>query len=343
MPTPETDGPGTPFPFLPPEKIRRAAIICHRHADPDAYLSAYAISRILRKISPSSKIDIVLPDGLSTLTRKLAETYVHESLVTGDDGGTDAEDYDLLVAIDIGHTELLKDWQGKLQRSKGLKVLVDHHPIQENSVYDHMVVDTTASSAAEIVATLSRQLGIELDQKTAQALLVAILFDSQHLAIAKEKTLREVVLLLDRGAVLDDAKRSLRSPPDYGEVIAKLKSAKRAKVYRVGGWVVVASTVGSFQANVARAFVSMGADVAIVTGESGGETRGSLRAHQRFWEATNIHLGTEIAGAVAKEKGYGGGHPTAASFTCSLPEEEALEAALSLLSTLLKDKPVEIR
>ncbi|MDA4118949.1 MAG: hypothetical protein OK455_11480, partial [Thaumarchaeota archaeon] len=62
MPIPEPDGPEQRFPFLPPEKIRRVAIICHRHADPDAYLSAYAISQLIRKISPASRVDIVLPD-----------------------------------------------------------------------------------------------------------------------------------------------------------------------------------------------------------------------------------------------------------------------------------------
>ena len=152
-----------------------------------------------------------------------------------------------------------------------------------------------------------------------------------------------MVRLLDQGASIDEARLSLRSPPDYGEVIAKLKSAKRAKLYRLAGWVVVTSTVGSFQSNVARAFVSMGADVAIVSGETGGETRGSLRANQRFWEATKIHLGTDVAASIAKEAGYGGGHPTAASFTCNLSEDEAAESALALLASLLKDKPAEIR
>ena len=42
--------------------------------------------------------------------------------------GRRAADYDLLVAVDIGHTELLKDWLGKLKESHGVKVLIDHHP-----------------------------------------------------------------------------------------------------------------------------------------------------------------------------------------------------------------------
>jgi bifunctional oligoribonuclease and PAP phosphatase NrnA len=334
------DSPAKAFPFLPPGEIKRVGVVCHRHADPDAYMSAFAISRLMAKLAPSARVDIILPDGMSLLTRRLAESFKHESVVEADQ---ESGDYDLLVAVDIGHTELLKGWHSKLQGSKAVKVLIDHHPIQDGSLYDQMIVDATASSASEIVATIFRDLGVEVDPKAAQALLLGIMFDSQHLLIAKERTLREVVRLFDRGASIEEARLSLRSPPDYGEVIAKLKSAKRAKLYKVAGWVVVTSTVGSFQSNVARAFVSMGADVAIVSGETGGETRGSLRANQRFWEATKVHLGTDVAASIAKDAGYGGGHPTAASFTCSLPEEEAAERALALVSSLLKDKPAEIR
>jgi phosphoesterase RecJ-like protein len=328
------------FPFVAPESIRRVGVICHRHADPDAYMSAYAISRLMARLAPSARVDVILPDGMSLLTRRLADSFKQDNRVEGEG---ESADYDLLVGVDIGHTELLKDWFGKLQESRGVKVLIDHHPIQEASPYDRMIVDTTASSASEIVATLFRQLGVEMEAKAAQALLLGIMFDSQHLLIAKERTLREVVRLLDRGASIDEARILLRSPPDYGEVVAKLKSAKRLKLYKVAGWVVVTTTVGSFQSNVARSLVSMGADVAIVSGETGGETRGSLRANQRFWEATKIHLGTDVAASIAKEAGFGGGHPTAASFTCALPEDKAAESALALVAMLLKDKPVEIR
>jgi fumarate hydratase class II len=54
-------------------------------------------------------------------------------------------------------------------------------------------------------------------------------------------------------------------------------------------------------------------------------------------------IGYDAAAAIAKEAGYGGGHPTAASFTCSLPEDKAVETALELISSLLKEKPAEIR
>ena len=328
------------FPFVEAKKIQRAGIICHRHADPDAYMAAFAISRLLAKLAPSATVDVILPDGMSLLTRRLSETFKQDSLIEGQGDGAD---YDLLVGVDIGHTELLKDWFDKLMRSRAVKVLIDHHPIQEASPYGHMLVDTTASSASEIVAILFGDLGVSMEAQTAQAILLGILFDSQHLLIAKERTLREVVRLLDKGANIDDARSLLRSPPDYGEVIAKLKSARRLKLYKLGNWVAVTTTVGSFQSNVARSLVSMGADVAIVSGETGGETRGSLRANQRFWESTKIHLGTDVAATVASGTGAGGGHPTAASFTCSMGEDEAASAALGKVASLLKVKPTEIR
>jgi phosphoesterase RecJ-like protein len=330
----------TGFPFLPTEKVKRAGVICHRHADPDSYMSAFAVCRLIADMSPAAEVDVILPDGMSILTRRLAESFKQESLVEGEGDG---RSYDLLVSVDIGHTELLKDWLSKLKGSPAVKVLIDHHPIQEGAPYDQMIVDTGASSASEIVAKMFRELAVRMEPSTAQALLIGILFDSQHLLIAKDRTLREVVHLLDSGARIDEARLLLRSPPDYGEVIAKLKSAKRLKLYKAAGWVLVTTTVGSFQSNVARALVSMGADVAIVTGETGGETRGSLRANQRFWESTKIHIGTDVAASIVKDEGFGGGHPTAASFTCSLSEEKAGDAALARISSLLNEKPSEIR
>ena len=234
-----------------PKKVRSVAVLCHSHADADTYLSAYALTFILQRLMPDAQISIIIPDGMSTLTKKLAESFPFEKR-------DEAPDYDLLVAVDIGHLELLGDWGEKLRKSGGLKILIDHHPPQPDSPYDQTVVDTSSSSAAELVYGLSKQLGVTLGPKVCQALLLAILFDSQYLSIAGARTLRVVLELIDQGANLEEARASLRSPPDYGEVIAKLKAARRAKIYRAKGWVIAVSTVGSFQANVARSLTQLG-------------------------------------------------------------------------------------
>jgi len=114
-------------------------------------------------------------------------------------------------------------------------------------------------------------------------------------------------------------------------------------VYRAKGWVIAVSTVGSFQANVARSLTQLGADVAMVVGEVDSEVKGSLRAHQRFQAETKVHLGTDVAEVISRGRGYGGGHPTAASFTLKSGDEQStISDFLALMADELDEKPVEV-
>jgi nanoRNase/pAp phosphatase (c-di-AMP/oligoRNAs hydrolase) len=326
------------FPFLDVASLKRAAVVCHRNADADAYLSAYALSTLLRSLSPGCEVDIVTPGGMTTLTTKLSRKFPHRTVEEA------AGEYDLFVAVDVGDTELLQGWKEKMEESAGVKVLVDHHPLRDGGLYDHSLVDEDATSAAEVVFGIFKALGVEPAADTAQALLEAVLFDSSHLTIAGASGLRAVVSLLDAGADIAEARRELRSEPDYGEVLAKLKGAQRLKVYRVGDWVAATSMVGSFQAHVARSLVYLGADVAVVGGETEGETRVSLRSTQRFGDRTKLHLGTRVAEQVARRLGgHGGGHATAASFSTAAGEEEAVEVALDEIAGILGAEPKELK
>jgi nanoRNase/pAp phosphatase (c-di-AMP/oligoRNAs hydrolase) len=318
------------FPFVDPRNLKSAAVICHRNADADAYLSAYALSSLLKDISPQCEVDVVTPDGMTILTSRLARKFPHKVIQESD------EDYDLYVAVDVGDSELLKDWRGKMETSRGVRVLVDHHPYRDAKFYDHVIVDEQATSAAEVVFGLFSEAQAKIDPTTAQALLEAIVFDSSHLAIANSGGLRTVVKLLDLGADVPEARRDLRTEPDYGEVMAKLKGAQRLKVYKVGDWIASTSMIGSFQAHVARSLISLGADVSVVGGESEEETRVSMRSTQRFSDATKVQLGTQVAEEVARSLGgHGGGHATAASFSTAATEDEAVVGCLKRLAVLL--------
>jgi nanoRNase/pAp phosphatase (c-di-AMP/oligoRNAs hydrolase) len=322
----------TKFPYLAAKELRTAAVVCHRNADADAYLSAYAMAKLIGALAPECRVEIVTPGGMTLLTQKLSRRFPHATVQES------ADEYDLYVAVDVGDEELLNEWKEKMQKSKGVRVLVDHHPLRDSMSYDRVIVDETATSAAEVVFSIFQELGAEVDADTAQALLEAIMFDSSHLAIASPQGLRDVVKLMDAGADLAVARRELRSEPDYGEVLAKLKGAQRLRIYRGGDWVVATSTVGSFQAHVARSLVYLGADMAIVGGESEDETRVSLRSTQRFLDGTKIQLGTQVAEEMSKRLGgHGGGHATAASFSTSAGEEETVEATLKRAGELIGD------
>ena len=326
------------FPFIDPKKLTNAVVICHRNADADAYLSAYAVSALLKALSPECSVKIATPEGMTTLTVKLSKKFLHSVVEMEEEG-----DFDIYVAVDVGDAELLKGWLEKMEKSKGMKVLIDHHPLRETSVYDHLLVDENATSTGELVWGLFAELGVKPTQKTAQALLEAIMFDSSHLSIAGETGLRAALGLIDAGADLMEARKDLRSEPDYGEVLAKLKGAQRLRIMRAGDWVVATSLVGSFQAHVARSLILLGADIAVVAGDTDDETRVSLRATQKFYDKTGIHMGTKVAEELGRALGgHGGGHSTAASFSCEVGEEEALAGTLQKIGSLVGAPLVEV-
>ena len=125
--------------------------------------------------------------------------------------------------------------------------------------------------------------------------------------------------------------------------MARLKGARRLRIYRVGSWLGATTMVGSFQAHVARSLLGLGADFAIVGGESDDEIRVSMRGTQRFMDGSKVQLGRDVAEYVGvKLGGHGGGHSTAASFSCRGDEESAVSAALSRLGELLGASPQEI-
>jgi len=332
--------PSERFPFVEAEGLRSVAVVCHMNADVDAYLSAYALSALMKQRSPRAEVDIVAPGKMTLPARRLARIFPHRVV---DEGG--GETYELFVAVDVGHTELLGSWLGKMRGSGAFKVLVDHHPIQRTTLYDRTIVDREATSAAEVVYAIYGDLRVPMTRRVAQALLAAILFDSQHLAIAGQSALKAAVGLIEDGASLEKARRMLRGEPDYGEVVARLKGAQRLEIIRIGPWVMARSRVGSFQAPVARGLLNLGADIAIATGRTEGETRCSLRSSARFFDATKIHLGTKVAAVVGREGvgGYGGGHPTAASLTSNLTAEEVEEGCTSELSRLVKAPAVHVK
>ncbi|HLQ03796.1 MAG TPA: DHH family phosphoesterase, partial [Nitrososphaerales archaeon] len=133
--------PSERFPFVETRDLRRVAVVCHRNADVDAYLSAYALSALMRQLSPKAEVDIVAPEKMTLPARRLARIFPHR--LADESGG--GENYDLFVAVDVGHTELLGSWRGKMRRSGAFKVLVDHHPTQRTSLYDRKVVGKEAT------------------------------------------------------------------------------------------------------------------------------------------------------------------------------------------------------
>ena len=76
----------------------------------------------------------------------------------------------------------------------------------------------------------------------------------------------------------------------------------------------------------------------MVVGGDEKESKASLRATQKFYAESKLHLGTDIAGKLSD---LGGGHPTAASLSVNVGEDElakmlmnAIEAKLGKLNMI---------
>ncbi len=321
----------------------RVVIFTHRQADPDALCSANALSNLLKIIATENLFtefysDIVAPGGASQLAssvcKKLEITFREQI------SSSELAAADLLAVVDAGGPRLLGEYFESVNSSNSSKITIDHHhqaEIKEGESswpgFDFVLVNSDATSTSEIIATQFDSTLI--DARTARALLVGVLFDSQHLGIANESTLFAALTLVRRGARIEEGKSILRSQADRSETIARLKSAQRISFVEVHSYFVAQTEVSSFHASVARMLVDVGSDVGIAFGESAGEGRISLRSSQRFFRETKIDLGQLLNGLAQQLGALGGGHSTAASISGQFEANKVVEQITEKIKSVL--------
>ncbi|MEE8355117.1 MAG: DHH family phosphoesterase [Candidatus Bathyarchaeia archaeon] len=311
----------------------RILLLCHHNADPDAVGSAFGVQRLIESLDPTADAEIFLPGGASRLTRKIMEALGIEAL-----GEASIDDYDALVILDTASLNQLEDWGERVSESNAKKIFIDHHSVHPSMVEiaDYTLIDESATSTCELVYQIYSSLGITPTPAVARALLIGIAYDSKHFAIATPTTLNAASALLEIDGPLEDVLSMLRTERKRPERIARLKTAQRMQLHDLESWTLATSQLSSFQASGARALIGLGADVSIVCGSEKGKLRASLRASDRFFQGTSIHLG-EVARALGEEfGGAGSGHPTAAGVNGEGDAELFLERAVLMFSEMVE-------
>ncbi|MDP6640937.1 MAG: DHH family phosphoesterase [Nitrososphaerales archaeon] len=329
------------FPFLKPKRLNRAIVICHRHADVDAYCSAYGVTNILNKIKKGVQVEVVAPEGLNLPARRVAEKYPVQQ-----NEKIDFDNIDLAVVVDTGHLALLGEYAEPFKNAKCLKVFLDHHPLNNTitDIADYVFTNEMATSTSELVTEIFSTLKLTISKDVAQVLLTGIIFDSQHLRLADHNTIKIVSKLCERGASIRDSMEIGGMSRDRSERIARLKGIQRLSLFTLGDWVVGLTKIGSHQASVARAMIDLGADLAIAVGEDAGRSRCCLRASHSFHKITGIHLGINIAQIIAENMGgVGGGHPTASSFTLNTSPEKLVNSVFRIVENSLDIKKKSLK
>jgi len=312
---------------------KRVALLCHHNADPDAICSAYAFAGLLKHLKPELEAEIVAAQGISRLSKHLLRHLLIEVKTR-----PNIENADLIVMLDTNTIQQLNDLAEKVRTSKAPLIVIDHHVAHPETerLAKICITDENASSTCEIVYRFFKQMNAELGKNEAKALFLGIAFDTRHFVLSNSSTLKTVAELIDFGVNAHEALSLLSLPVDFSERVARLKACKRAKLLKVGDWIIALSHVSSYQASAARALIDLGAHVAVVAGQRNESLEISLRSSREFYEKTSVHLGRDIAKPLGEHlRGMGGGHSTAAGVNGVGDVETGLKRCLRLLKEKL--------
>jgi len=319
---------------------RHIILLCHHNADPDAVCSAYALSNLIKKHKPQTKVEIGAAQGISRLTKHLLK-----SLPITVQTSPNIEKADLIILLDTNTIQQLDNLAEKVKTSKAPIIVVDHHAThpETEKTAKLCITDENASSTCEIIYNFYKQTNTKIEENEAKALFLGIAFDTRHFVLANSSTLKTIAELIDTGINAQEALTLLSLPMDFSERVARLKACRRVKLFKTGEWIIALSHVSAYQASAARAIIDLGAHVAAVAGQKNENLEISLRCTKDFHEKTGIHLGKDIAKPLGEYlQGMGGGHSTAAGVNGVGEIEAGLKRCLKLLKERIAQAKTQI-
>lgn len=304
-------------------------ITSHQNADPDALCSAFAIKSLIHILYPEV-VTIVSLDGVSNVSQKIMQEYNLE--VDSPKGLA----IDGIVIVDANSAEQVGNVKENASWNDPIFV-IDHHVFQEKTLKfaQFSIIDEEAIATTEIVFEIFQDLNVQPSLETACLLFLGLLFDSRHLLLANNKTISIVHQLIELGANYSEMIKLLSVSMVRPERIARLKAAQRSTLHEFNGWLIVVSHTSAYEASACRALIRLGADVAIVYGQTKDGIRFSARATNIVAHETDLNLAKDVMEQIGPVMhGVGGGHKTAAG--CSGIDN--LEAGLDLALEILKNK-----
>jgi phosphoesterase RecJ-like protein len=308
-------------------------LLCHHNADPDAICSAYAFASLLKLLRPNCEVEVGASQGISRLSKHLIQ-HLPMDVKTH----PNVEKAEAIVLLDTNTIQQLNDLAEKVKASRAPIIVIDHHAAHPETerLAKVCITNEEASSTCEIVYGFFKEAGMKLGENEAKALFLGIAFDTRHFVIANSSTLKTIAELIDLGVSAQEALSLLSLPMDFSERVARLKACRRARLFKVGEWIIALSHVSAYQASAARAVIDIGAHVAVVAGQKNQDLEISLRSTREFQEKTGVHLGRDIAKPLGEYlHGMGGGHATAAGVNGVGDIETGLKCCLRLLKERL--------
>lgn len=336
-------------------------ILTHENADVDAYSSVVGLSFLLLRFFNvnTSRLFAYIPES-NTLTEAVInkigltqDLMPKKQIISGlsnillfmvDSNSISRLDLRLLLLIS---KIIIIDHHNKAETEQGPNILESINQKKELSF-----IDSSASSCAEIIARIWNILedsNAKSQQKeenspdishinsvVAQLLLSGIMVDSANLRYSNNHVIPILQYLINKGADLQKNRDLVLKTIDKQERIARIKGAIRCEdLILIKDWIVLYTTVNSFEASVCKALIDLGADIAFCLSNKKGEYRLIVRTSENFSINNILNFGEFMESLGKQLSGAGGGHKGAAGLQGTDCPENLKEIVISKLKAEL--------
>lgn len=335
-------------------------ILTHENADVDAYSSVVGLSFLIHKffnINPL-RLTSYIPESNSLADVVISKIELDPKFMPKNQLSWELSNI-LVFMVDtntIARLDLRILLNSKI-------IIIDHHSKTEvdqniiglnsiNQKVELSYIDPASSSCAEIIAKIWEILedpndkGLEYKDKTpglnqiesviAQLLLSGIMVDSGNLRYSNNQIIPILQYLINKGADLQKNRDLVLKTIDKQERIARIKGAIRSEdLVLIKDWIVLYTTVNSFEASVSKALIDLGADIAFCLSNKKGEYRLIVRTSESFSINSNLNFGKFMESLGKQVSGVGGGHKGAAGLQGINPPNNLKEIVISKLKAEL--------
>ena len=297
------------FSFFENKKI---LLLAHAGADIDSIASAGALYFSLKN---KKNACIGVPDHINQSAAAFAKNMHIPFKIN-----PSFEGFDFILAFDFCGLEMAGTQKEKIKNFGGEIFVFDHHKKTNNPVawQKNSLIEEKAVSATEVVYSWLAKSRVKLNKKSAACIACGVIVDSAGFHVADHNTFRIMAKVVEKSKLSFSGLVSLfEVSRDISEKIAKLKAARRVRIFKSFDNLIAFSNVGSFESSSAMSLVFLGAGIAFVGSGQGGKILVSARAKNSVIEKTGFDLVKHVF-VPLQEKfgGSGGGHCGAAAFNC---------------------------
>jgi phosphoesterase RecJ-like protein len=300
------------------------AILTHRNGDMDTVGSACSLAKIIGPMSRACGVH------LSTIAREMVKKTESDFLILDSEDPTWPRNLGGVIIVDAASPSQLG-----IDIPDVPKCIIDHHSAGESFEIneDDLYLNWDTCSTAEIIHSWANVYAKDrIDSASRKMLLAGIITDTGRFRHADSNALLAASQLSEEGGI-DYASfiEQMESVElNHSQKVAITKALSRVQTLDIGRWFLSYTRAGTNEGIVARSLLTAGADIALVSRKSEGQTRLTGRATQGAIR-NGIHLGELMQKMVARSGGEGGGHAGAAGWTGPIDSTDATSGFIALL------------